>query len=262
MNTLVFNIATVPDVAAGRRLYGNRADMANLSDEDVVRVMHHHNQQELGEPSEHLRPHLQKVIAIAAVLRSGERLRIDSLGTPQSTETEIIQQFFKSIQHYTPTLVSWDGGRRDLPVLQYRALLHGIYAQRYWDIHKEFRFNNYTHRYHDRHTDLMDVLAGYQPAAFVSLNELATLLGFPSQPQINPNQVWELYLQGHLQEIRAYGELKALNTYLVWLRFELMRGYLNQTDYNQECQRVREVITAEDKPHFDPFLEAWSPKLG
>jgi len=254
MNVFVFDIETVPDVEVGRRLYGNRSQMANLSDEDVIRVMYHYNDY---QDHPRLRPHLQKVVAIAAVLRAGERLRMDSLGSLTATEAEIIQQFFKSIQHYTPTIVSWDGYRLDLPVLHYRALLHGIYAQRYWDIHKEFRFNNYTHRYHDRHTDLMDVIAGYQLNAGVNLEEMSRFLELPSQPNLSGNQIEALYLQNRLEDIRAYCEINVLNTYLIFLRFELMRGNLEAVAYERECQRLRELLTGETKPHLQSFLATW-----
>ena len=64
--------------------------------------------------------------------------------------------------------MSWNGGGFDLPVLNYRALIHGVTAARYWDWgddDREFKFNSYLGRYHTRHLDLMDVLAMYQPRA-------------------------------------------------------------------------------------------------
>ncbi|OQW90975.1 MAG: 3'-5' exonuclease, partial [Beggiatoa sp. IS2] len=95
--------------------------METLSDEEVAKVMFHQRSQETNGQSEMLRPHLQKVIAISAVLRSGERLKVASLGDESATEQDIIQLFFKTIQHYTPTLISWNGSGFDLPVLHYRA---------------------------------------------------------------------------------------------------------------------------------------------
>jgi predicted PolB exonuclease-like 3'-5' exonuclease len=57
--------------------------------------------------------------------------------------------------------------RLDLPVLHYRALVHGVKAHRYWDLgeddHARFKWNNYIGRYHMRHLDLMDLLSLYQP---------------------------------------------------------------------------------------------------
>jgi predicted PolB exonuclease-like 3'-5' exonuclease len=259
MNVLVFDIETVPDVESGRSLYGNRSEMDSLSDEDVARVMFQQRHQHTDGQSEMLRHHLHKVVAISAVLRSSERLKVDSFGSPESSEVDIIRQFFRTVQHYTPVLVSWNGGGFDLPVLHYRALLHGISAQRYWDIHGPFRFDNYLNRYHERHTDLMDILAGYQGRAFAPLDEIATLLGFPGKLGMSGDKVWDVYLQeGGIQKIRDYCETDVLNTYLIFLRFELMRGRLTEAEYEQECQRLRDQLAREpNKLHFCDFLAAW-----
>jgi len=277
MNILVFDIETVPDVESGRRLYGHM-DMSQLSDEEVARVMFHERYQETEGKTEMLRHHLQKVIAIAAVLNSGKTFKVGSLcDHPEATEKELIQRFFDIIQQTTPLLVSWNGSGFDLPVLHYRALLHGVAAPVYWKIHGEpssqirsyvwggqehsrgekarFRYNNYLSRYHERHTDLMDVLAAYQPSAFASLGHIATMLGFPGKLGMSGDQVWETYSRGELQKIRHYCETDVLNTYLIFLRFELIRGYLTKEGYLQECQRVRDSLA--DKSHFKEFLEAW-----
>ena len=48
-------------------------------------------------------------------------------------EAELVQRFFDGIEKYSPDLVSWNGTGFDLPVLHYRALLHGVQAPRYWE---------------------------------------------------------------------------------------------------------------------------------
>ena len=71
-----------------------------------------------------------------------------------------MKRFFDGIERYSPTLVSWNGGGFDLPVMHYRALINGVTAPRYWETGNDdasFRYNNYLGRYHWRHTDLMDV---------------------------------------------------------------------------------------------------------
>ena len=254
MNVLVFDIETVPDVDGGRRLYG----LGELSDSDVAQVMFHKRREESG--TEFLRHHLQRVVAISAVLSSGDRLKVWSLGTPESDERDLVQRFFDGLDRYSPTLVSWNGGGFDLPVLHYRALVHGIQAPRYWDTGGEdtaFRWNNYLNRFHERHTDLMDVLAGYQPRASASLDDIATLLGFPGKLGMDGSAVWTHYQQGDITGIRDYCETDVLNTYLVYLRFELIRGRLNPDSYGLACGRVRELLAAEDRPHFTAFLDAW-----
>ena len=107
-----------------------------------------------------------------------------SLGDIDDGEAKLVADFFKIVERYTPQLVSWNGGGFDLPVLHYRALVHGIAASRYWDIgedDRDFKCNNYIGRYHTRHLDLMDVLAMYQPRAAAPLDALAKLCGFPGK---------------------------------------------------------------------------------
>lgn len=255
MNVLVFDIETIPDVATGRRLHG----LDGLSDADVAKALFHLRRQETGG-SDFLKLHLQRIVAISAVLRSRDTLKVWSLGDPSADEKEIVQRFFDGLDKFTPTLVSWNGGGFDLPVLHYRALLHGIAAPRYWDSgddDREFKWNNYLSRYHARHTDLMDVLSGYQPRAVAPLDEVASMLGFPGKMGMNGAKVWDAYLAGGLDDIRNYCETDVLNTYLVFLRFELMRGKLSPAEYDAECKQLREYLQAENKAHFTEFLAAW-----
>ena len=123
MNILAFDIETVPDVDTGRRLHG----LEGLSDKDVAQAMFAKRREQTGE-SEFLRHHLHRVVTISAVLRTDDSLRVWSLGEPDSGEAELIRRFYDGIERYTPTLVSWNGGGFDLPVLHYRALLHGVSA--------------------------------------------------------------------------------------------------------------------------------------
>lgn len=254
MNVFVFDIETVPDVAAGRRLY----KLDELSDADVANAMFHKRRQEIG--SDFLRHYLHRVVAISAVLRTRDQLKVWSLGSPESPERELIERFFAGVERYSPTLVSWNGRGFDLPVLHYRALFHSVPAPRYWETGEgdaSFRWNNYISRFHQRHTDLMDVIAGYEGRCTAPLDELATLLGFPGKMGMNGAQVWDSYQAGDLAGIRNYCETDVLNTFLVFLRFELIRGRLSPEIYAKECQLVRDTLAQEGHPHFQEFLAAW-----
>ena len=255
MNIFVFDIETVPDVDAGRRLY----DLEDLDDKNVARVMFHKRSEETGG-SEFLRHHLQRIVAISVVLRTAERFKVWTLGDPDAPEAEILTRFFDGIERFTPTLVSWNGSGFDLPVIHYRSLLHGIQAPRYWDTgrdDRDFKWNNYLSRYHERHTDVMDVLAAYQPRANARLDEIATLLGFPGKMGMSGAKVWDNFLAGDIEGIRNYCETDVLNTYLVYQRFELIRGHLSPAQYDAVCEQVRTELAAENKPHLNEFLENW-----
>ena len=157
--------------------------------------------------------------------------------------------------------MSWNGNGFDLPVLHYRGLLHGVSAPRYWETGDEdssFRWNNYLNRYHHRHTDLMDVLSSYQARAGARLDEVATMLGLPGKMGMSGAQVWERFLKGDIAGIRDYCETDVLNTFLVYLRFELMRGRLTRDGYELECELVRETLAREERAHLQEFLAAWA----
>jgi 3'-5' exonuclease len=254
MPVFVFDIETIPDVELGRRIYG----LGDLTDKQVGYVMQAKRREEAG--TEFLSYEQQRIVAISVALRTRETFKVWSLGDPQAPEAEIIQRFFDGIEKYTPDLVSWNGGGFDLPVLHYRALRHGIVAPRYWESGDEdqaFRWNNYLNRYHTRHLDLMDVLSSFQARARVSLQGAAMLLGLPGKLGMSGDKVWDAYLDGEIETIRNYCETDVLNTFLVFLRFELMRGRLMREDYLLEVARVRETLAAQAKPHFLEFLAAW-----
>lgn len=256
MNILVFDIETVPDVEAGIRLY----ELQGLSDAEVAEAMFARRWRDSGGTTDFLRHHLHQIVAISVLLSSGNKLNVWSLGTEKSTEAELIERFFEGIEKYSPQLVSWNGRGFDLPVLHYRALLHGVSAPRYWETGAEdqaFKWNNYLNRFHERHTDLMDVLAGYESRAAAPLQEISLLLGLPGKLGMSGARVWEAYQVGDLASIRNYCETDVLNTYLVWLRFQLIRGRLTRDSWRAECERLRGVLAAESRPHLTEFLNAW-----
>lgn len=255
MRTLVFDIETIPDIVTGRKLY----NLEGLPDTDVAQAMTFHRMQSSG--SDFLPPHQQRIVAISVVWRYRDGIKVRSLGDPDSPERDLVAKFFELIETYSPDLVSWNGSGFDLPVLHYRALLHGIQAPRYWEQGENdtsFRFNNYLSRFHWRHLDLMDVLSGWQGRSRASLNDMATLLGFPGKLGFAGDQVWPAWLDGGIEAIRNYCETDVLNTYLVWLRFEFMRGHLDAEGLGTEFNRVRQALQGSEAQHLKDFLAAWT----
>jgi len=251
---LVFDIETIPDVDGLRKLNG----LTGIDDAQVAQLAFQQRRQSTGTDFPPL--HLQRVAAISCVLRDRDNFRVWSLGTLEDGEAELIRRFFEGIEKYTPQIVSWNGGGFDLPVLHYRAMAHGLQAPRYWDMgedDREFKWNNYLSRYHTRHLDLMDLLALYQPRAFVPLDEMAQLCGFPGKLGMDGSKVWDAYQAGELKAVRDYCETDVVNTYLVYLRFQLMRGLLDRDAYRAECARVRETLAKSDGNHWREFLAQW-----
>ena len=254
MNVLAFDIETVPDVELGRRLY----DLDGLDDAAVAQAMF--AKQRAIKGSDFLPAPQQRVVAISVVLRTRDGLKIFSLGDEQSQERELVQRFFDGLERYTPTLVSWNGSGFDLPVLNYRALAHGLSAARYWEVgesDRDFRYNNYLSRYHWRHIDVMDVLSGYGASGRASLDHIAQLLKLPGKLGMSGADVWPAYRRGDIAAIRNYCETDALNTYLIYLRFQVLRGGLDAKQHAHEVQQVEAKLEQSDRPHLREFLEAW-----
>ena len=261
--TLVFDIETIPDVAGYRSLQGLPD---SLSDHDVAEIAFHERRAKTG--SDFMPLHLQKVVAISCTMRSDTAgkpsFKVWSIGKEGDDEKELIQRFYDGIEKFTPTLVSWNGSGFDLPVLNYRGLMHGVTAMRFWDQgdglysdSREFKWNNYISRYHARHTDLMDLLAMYQPRGAAPLDALAKLCGFPGKLGMDGSAVWGAYQEGKLAAIRNYCETDVVNTYLVWLRFQKMRGVLDDKGLARETALVRESLQAMGDAHWKEYLEAW-----
>ncbi|MFN7572948.1 MAG: 3'-5' exonuclease [Betaproteobacteria bacterium] len=252
---LCFDLETVPDVAGLRRL---RPQWAELDDAAVAERAFAERREKTG--SDFLPLHLHRIVAIGCAFRDAQGLRVRCLGGEGDSEGKLIQDFFKLIDRYTPQLVSWNGGGFDLPVLNYRALTHGATAPRFWDQgedDRDFKWNNYISRYHARHLDLMDLLALYQPRAAAPLDELAKLAGFAGKLGMDGSRVWPAYLAGELASIRAYCETDVLNTYLLYVRFQRLRGAFGEAAWQEEERFVRAAAAGWDGAHWRAYLAAW-----
>ena len=253
--TLVFDIETIPDTDGYAKLTG--LDPATEPDQ-IAAIAFQQRRQATG--SEFMQLHLHRVVAISVALREGDAFRVWSLGTEKDGEASLVQRFFDGIEKYTPQLVSWNGSGFDLPVLNYRAMVHGIRAPRFWDQgedDREFRYNNYISRYHARHMDLMDLLAMYQPRAAAPLDHMAQLCGFPGKVGMHGSQVWQTWQNGDIVAIRNYCETDVANTYLVYLRFQWLRGVLDLQRYTAELDLVRDTLDRTGASHWREFLDEW-----
>jgi 3'-5' exonuclease len=255
-SVLVFDIETIPDVHGLRALRGAAAD---LSDADVLAA-------ELAEraatgKSDMLPLYLQRVLVISCVFRNAKGLTVQSfVDADGRSEGTVVQTFFDKIEKHQPQLVSWNGGGFDLPVLHYRGLKHGVVADKYWDMgedDRDYKWNNYISRYHMRHLDLMDLLALYQPRANAPLDAMAKLCGLPGKLGMDGSQVHAAFLDGKLDDIRRYCETDVMNTWLMYCRFQKMRGGFTEAEHEREVALARDSLKVIDEPHWAEYLAAW-----
>ena len=262
---LAFDIETIPD-ASGARALLDIPD--NVSDAEAADTALRLRRQASGREDAFLQLPLHRVAVISCVLRRPdaddpeEGLKIFSLCEPQYDEASAVAMFYKVVDKYAPQLVSWNGGGFDLPVLHYRGMATGAVARRYWQTDGDdgrgdrFRYNNYVNRYHERHLDLMDALAMFQPSAFAKLDDVAKLCGLPGKIGVGGEGVWDAFQSGRLDEIRQYCEADAMLTYLLFARFQRFRGLWSGEKFRGECALIRERLQGEGGP-WREFLEKW-----
>lgn len=249
MNTLVFDLQTIPDIDGARRLY----DLHGLSDDDVAKALYHKCRQLTGQ--EILPLHLNKITAISTILVNSGHFKVWSLGDEDSSEEALLQRFYSGLQRYLPEVVSWNGRQYALPVIHFRSLLYPLDAKSYWN--QDSQHLSYQSRFDGRHIDLKDRLSGYQQETGVTLSELATLCGFPGKMAVLSENSWDTWSAGHIDEIRSAGQCNALNICLLYLNWQLNCGQLNINEYQSQCQLIREQLKLSTSPQLIEFEKNW-----
>ena len=195
------------------------------------------------------------IICIGALVahREDGRWVVDALGAPytgERSEKDLIASFVDRIAGLSPQLVTFNGSSFDLPVLRYRAMVHGVAAP-------GLSARPYFNRYTEDAVDLCDVLSSFSSQARTSLHELCRVMGLPGKPDgISGAEVEKNYRDGHIREIAEYCEGDVLNTYRVRLRYELYRGRLSDPEFQASEACVVDFIKARGntKPHLTELM--------
>ena len=64
---------------------------------------------------------------------------------------------------------------------------------------------------------------------------------------------------GQIDDIRRYCETDVMNTYLLYCRYQMMRGGLTADEHSHEMLLVRKALAGIDEPHWAQYLAAWPP---
>lgn len=260
----VFDIETIPDTQAVKNLTDFNSDNTDELREELER----YHLDVTGGKNAFPRQMFHKTVAISYVVAdivrdaSGESyiLRdVRSGGTVDSSEKEIIEAFFKFMNAAKPRLVSYNGRGFDIPVLKYRAMKYGVAATALYKAGD--KWNGYNSRYSaDWHCDLLDTLSDYGASTRGKLNEVCSILGFPGKFGVDGSKVTVMYDAGQIKEIRDYCETDVINTYLVYIRQQLMQGNMSKENYNAAILDMKSFLENADKKeqaHMHEFLQAW-----
>lgn len=258
MRYLVFDIETRVDKALVKQIHDpeNALTLEQAYDKARDQILERSGQQSDFFPLPYHIP-----IAIATI-QADENYRIHalgSLGVDRFSEAELITRFWQIFEG-AATLVTFNGRGFDLPVLEIQALRHGLSLPRYFAA-GTFRGSRYSDAYH---IDLCDFLANFGAAQRRgSLDVFARLIGLPGKYTIAGEDVEYLFRQGRLKEINQYCMTDALQTFLLFLRVELLRGKLNAESYRAAIAAAREDLTqravsAGPENFLQDFLHRWT----
>lgn len=237
---LAFTLATIPDVAGIRTLYGFAADIA---DSDVAEFALQRQRARNGEDGMPL--HLQRIVAISWTLQRGEEIACHAGGDANADEATLLRALFDQVAQHAPCVTTWSGAAFALPLLRYRALINGIALPPHWSAEGTTQ----------------DGLAAL-PYGTVPLDDMARLCGFPALPVVAGGSLWEAYRAGRLDDIRARCDIEAMATYLLFQRDRLVQGTLGAADYHDSVAQARGWIGQQPAPHWRDFLGAWPTPQG
>jgi 3'-5' exonuclease len=233
-SVIVWDLETIPDLAAAARML----NPGNATDVEI---------REAIGPGFPKHP-LHKIACIGALVasRQPEGWRVDALGAPhigERSEAELISAFVEKIGQLRPQLVTFNGHGFDLPVLRYRAMVNRIAAG-------GLQVRPYFYRYGDDALDLCDVLGSYVPGAKVKLDEVSKILGLTGKPEgLDGSRVEEMVLGGQIEEVARYCESDVLNTYHVWLVYELFRGAITAKELDCSEAHIRDFVATRKSPN-------------
>lgn len=249
---LVFDIETIPDLDTGRRLYPT---IAGLSDDDAQIALAAMREAEAGNAF--MRLPLHKIACLSFLWVSEDKFSLKSLSLNQLTESDILTTFFRAFaKKPSPILVSWNGVGFDLPVMLYRSLHHRLSVPTLFNSQAP----NYLHKYGDAHIDLMDKLSLGNYGHKQKLDTVASLCGFAGKGEIDGSQVAPMVKAGQWDKLATYCESDVLNTWLIYLRWQLLTGRFSAemvANYEQlTYDRLSQMTDGEVLRHGE-FLSAW-----
>ena len=228
-NIIVWDLETVPDLKG----FGAANGLVGKTNDEI--------REALGDKfPKHI---YHSIVCIGALIAHREQgyWAIDAIGAPyvgERTEAQLISAFVDRIAQLTPQLVTFNGNSFDLPVLRYRAMINSVSAP-------GLSLRPYFNRYTNDALDLCDLLSSFSPNSKATLNELSRIMGLPGKPEgIAGSEVERYVREGRIKEVANYCETDVVNTYRVWLRYELFRGALREAELKLSEQNLSMFVQA------------------
>jgi hypothetical protein len=249
----VFDIETIPDAELIRKTFHINGDDIEVS---AVAM----DEQEQSSGSSFLPLPYHKIVAISAVIADdfGVFKKVSSIeGTD---EKAMIQNFLGFLDKHNPKLISFNGRSFDMPLLMIRAMKYNLTCSAYFEVENrdlgKSKWDNYRYRYTDRfHVDLMDHISEFGATRGLKLDVLCSMIGAPGKYDVHGDQVFELYYENEIEKIKEYCESDVLNTYWLFLQYELLKGNVTLEDFKRALATMSANLK-DEKSYTQIFKEA------
>lgn len=261
----VFDCESVPDVALLREIY-------NFNGDDLaVCEMAFANQRELSG-SEFLPIAFHKIISIAALICDdfGRFIKVGNFACDNAdshpNESEILGDFLRYLNKNNPKLVSFNGRAFDLPTIMIRAMKYNLSAESYFEIdnaeHNKNKWDNYRARYSENfHIDLLDAISSFGAVRGLKLDIVCKMVGLVGKFDTSGDDVYRLFYEKKFKKIDEYCQSDVLNTYWLYLKYQLLQGKITLAEYMDLLNIFLEKMP-KDKDYSEIFINAIKANLG
>lgn len=166
-----------------------------------------------------------------------KKIGVIGSGALHADERKLLGEWADFMAREKPKVVTWNGRSFDMPVLTLRSFRHGVPLPWY------FANKNYRYRYSDEcHLDLMDVMSDYGATGRTGfkLDAVARAIGLPGKYGVDGSLVAGMYTEGKQTEIDTYCMTDVIQTAFVYLRWVLVKGFIDLSTYQAKACGVLE----------------------
>jgi len=249
----VFDIETIPDADLIRKTLHVEGDDVYVS---TVAM----SDQEEKSGTSFLPLPYHKIVAISAVIADefGMFQKVSSIDG--ADEQAMVKNFLSFLDRHNPKLISFNGRSFDIPLLMIRAMKYGLTCNSYFEVENrelgKSKWDNYRYRFSDKfHVDLMDHISEFGASRGLKLGVLCSLVGAPGKYDVSGDQVFELFYDGEIEKIKEYCESDVLNTYWLFLKYEVLKGNTTIEDFKRSLD-IMSTKLKDEKSYTKTFKEA------
>ena len=189
--------------------------------------------------------HLPISIAIGNVGDDYVLHSVESLALDGYSEEKLVREFWARSERFAGTLITFNGRRFDIPVLELTALRHGITAPVHFGEESLARNRDSG----VRHFDLFDYLTNYGAVSLAGgMDLLLKMIGMAGKTGMDGSMVQEYFEAGRLDEIHRYCRSDVVQTYFLFLRVALLRGEIGEEVYRAAAEESQHLMVETEAP--------------